>query len=107
MTLCEPPVTPSDTVVVLKDKEMPVGGSSSSVSVRVAGSTIRAPDEPLTSMVSFTSSTTSSTGFRTNDPCPLALSGSMTMSKPDTSAKSTAVAVPEPVTVTDTVVVAG
>ena len=93
-------------MLVLKDKAMPAGGSSSSVNVSSAGSTIRSPDEPLTVMVSLSSSTTSSTGLRSNVPCPLALSGAMTMSKPDTSAKSTAVAVPEPAMDTDTVVVA-
>ena len=106
MTLCDPPATPSDTVGESTDKAMPVGGSSSSVSVSVAGSTIRVPDEPLTVIVSFTSSTTSSTGLRSNVPCPLALPGSMTMSKPRTAEKSTAVAMPEPDAVALTVVVA-
>ena len=102
------------TTVVLAFSEMKsgvrcsvtVGAPSSSASVSVDEDTIRSPDVPLTAMVSFTLSTKSMTGLRTNSPCPLSLSASMTMSKPGTGVKPTTPALPEPATVTLTVVVA-
>ena len=94
------PLLPSVTLVSLIES---VGALSSSVRLIVAEFTVRLPDTPLTVIVSSVSSAVSSVGVSVKVSVSLSAPAAISMSKDDTAAKSTAVAVPLPDTLTRTV----